>query len=127
MPSYRSTLRKCGRGNSRKSDREFSLLGQGQRQGSGVSEGKMSAAKLAIPFELWLAKPDVEAREPMAGPQPISGGPRVPALLLAPLFGPPQPPRFFPVPTYAVGGHPEQRGNPPATLNLSLRLCGAGG
>src|SRR3989442_7554797 len=93
MPSYRSTLRKCGRGNSRKSDREFSLLGQGQRQGSGVSEGKMSAAKLAIPFELWLAKPDVEAREPVAGTPPIAGGaPRAAPRRASPPGPPPAPP-----------------------------------
>src|SRR2546427_3125361 len=106
MPSYRSTLRKCGRGNSRKSDREFSLLGQGQRQGSGVSEGKMSAAKLAIPFELWLAKPDVEAREPVAGPQPIAEAPRVAGLPRAPLLGPPQPLRVVRGPTPPPGLQP---------------------
>src|SRR2546428_11383045 len=100
MPSYRSTLRKCGRGNSRKSDREFSLLGQGQRQGSGVSEGKMSAAKLAIPFELWIAKPDVEAREPVAGTQtparvapPTSPTARHPLCAAHTPPAPPAPPR----------------------------------
>src|SRR2546425_9765189 len=95
MPSYRSTLRKCGRGNSRKSDREFSLLGQ--RQGSGVSEGKMSAAKLAIPFELWLAKPDVEAREPVAGPPTDAGGAPAATPPRAPPLGPHPPPRILPV------------------------------
>src|SRR2546427_6153337 len=119
MPSYRSTLRKCGRGNSRKSDREFSLLGQGQRQGSGVSEGKMSAAKLAIPFELWLAKPDVEAREPMAGPPPLSGGPPAAALRLAAPFGAPHPPRVFPAPSPPVSGHPKQPGDSPAPPHTS--------
>src|SRR2546427_11427087 len=112
MPSYRSTLRKCGRGNSRKSDREFSLLGQGQRQGSGVSEGKMSAAKLAIPFELWLAKPDVEAREPVAGPQTIAGGARGPAPPVGPLPGPPPPPRIRPGPPPPVSRTPKPPGEP---------------
>src|SRR2546427_11453196 len=113
MPSYRSTLRKCGRGNSRKSDREFSLLGQGQRQGSGVSEGKMSAAKLAIPFELWLAKPDVEAREPVAGTQTIWGGAAVAGPSGGPLLGPPPARAVGPGTTHPPRGQPQKRGEPP--------------
>jgi len=87
----------------------------------------MSAAKLAIPFELWPAKPGAEAHEPVAGPQPLAEVPRVPALRVAPLLCPAQPRRFVRVPTHAVGIHPEQREYPRATLNLPLRLRGTGG
>ncbi len=87
----------------------------------------MSAAKLAIPFEIWSSKPNAEAHEPLPGPQPLAEVPRMPALRVAPLLSPAQPRRFVRVPTHAVGIHPEQREYPRATLNLPLRLRGAGG
>ena len=87
----------------------------------------MSAAKIAIPLELWLDKPNAAAYECLPGPQPLAEPPRVPALRVAPLLGPTQPRRFVRVPTYAVGVHPEQREYPRATLKLPLRLRGAGG
>lgn len=87
----------------------------------------MSAAKLAIPFELWSPKPSTEGHEPSAGSQPVADVPRVPVLRVAPLLRPTQPRQFLRVPTHAVGIHPEQRGYPRASLNLPLRLRGAGG
>jgi hypothetical protein len=87
----------------------------------------MSATKRAIPFESWPAKPAAEAREAAMGPRPLADAPRVPALRMAPLLVPTQPRRFVRVPTHAVGVHPEQREYPRATLNLPLRLRGAGG
>jgi hypothetical protein len=87
----------------------------------------MSATKRAIPFESWPANPLGEARKKPVGPQPLPEVPRVPALRVAPLLGPAQPRRFVRVPTHAVGVHPEQREYPRATLNLPLRLRGAGG
>src|SRR5258708_14021715 len=87
----------------------------------------MSATKRAIPFESWPAKPAAEAREAAMGPQPLADAPRIPALRMAPLLVPAQPRRFVPVPTHAVGVHPEQPEYPRATLNLPLRLRGAGG
>ena len=87
----------------------------------------MSATKRATPSELWPAKPAAEPREPVLGPQPLVNPPRVPALRVAPLLGPTQPRRFARVPTHAVGVHPEHREYPRATLNLPLRLRGAGG
>src|SRR5713101_9865775 len=87
----------------------------------------MSAAKIAIPLELWPDKPSAAVYERLPGPQPLAEPPRVPALRVAPLLGPTQPRRFVRVPTYAVGVHPEQREYPRATLNLPLRLRGAGG
>ena len=87
----------------------------------------MSATKRATPFESWPAKPTADARDAAAGPQPLGDAPRVPALRLAPLLVPAQPRRFVRVPTHAVGVHPENREYPRATLNLPLRLRGAGG
>lgn len=87
----------------------------------------MSATKRATPFESWPAKPAAEAPEAVMGPQPVPDAPRVPALRLAPLLLPTQPRRFVRVPTHAVGVHPEHREYPRATLNLPLRLRGAGG
>src|SRR5712692_3134357 len=87
----------------------------------------MSATKLATPFETWPAKPSADASKPVAGPQPLAEVPRAPALRVAPLLGPTQPRRFVRVPTHAVGVHPEHREYPRATLNLPLRLRGAGG
>jgi len=87
----------------------------------------MSATKRVIPFESWAAKPVAEAREAVAGPQPLPDAAHVPALRLAPLLVAAQPRRFVRVPTYAVGVHPEHREYPRATLNLPLRLRGAGG
>src|SRR5260370_30328111 len=87
----------------------------------------MRATKRAIPFESWPAKPAAEAREAAMGPRPLADAPRVPALRMAPLLVPTQPRRFVRVPTHAVGVHPEQRAYPRATLNLPLRLRGAGG
>jgi len=87
----------------------------------------MSAAKLVIPLELWPHKPGAEALETVAGPRPLAEAPRVPALRMAPLLRPAQPRQFVRVPTHAVGIHPEQREYPRATLNLPLRLRGAGG
>jgi hypothetical protein len=87
----------------------------------------MSATNRVTPFESWPANPLVEARKALAGPQPLAEVPRVPALRVAPLLGSPQPRRFARVPTHAVGVHPEHREYPRATLNLPLRLRGAGG
>lgn len=87
----------------------------------------MSATKRATPLESWPAKPAAEAREAAMGLQPLGEAPRVPALRLAPLLSPTQPRRFVRVPTHAVGVHPEHREYPRATLNLPLRLRGAGG
>ncbi len=87
----------------------------------------MSAAKRVTPFESWPAEPAAQARQAVAPPQPLPEAPRVPALRLAPLLVPAQPRRFVRVPTYAVGVHPEHREYPRATLNLALRLRGAGG
>jgi PilZ domain-containing protein len=87
----------------------------------------MSATKRVTPFESWPAKSAAEPREVMPGPQPLPDVARVPALRVAPLLGPEQPRRFVRVPTHAVGVHPEHREYPRATLNLPLRLRGAGG
>src|SRR6266849_2195083 len=87
----------------------------------------MSATKRVLPFESWPAKPAAEAREAVAPPQSLPDAPHVPALRLAPLLVATQPRRFVRVPTYAVGVHPEHREYPRATLNLPLRLRGAGG
>lgn len=87
----------------------------------------MSAAKLAIPLELWPDKAAAEAQEPVRKPQPLVEVPRVPALRVAPLLRPAQARRFVRVPTHAVGVHPEHREYPRASLNLPLRLRGVGG
>ncbi len=87
----------------------------------------MSATKRVTPFESWPAEPAAQARQAVAPPQSLPDAPRVPALRLAPLLVPAQPRRFVRVPTYAVGVHPEHREYPRATLNLALRLRGAGG
>ncbi len=87
----------------------------------------MSAAKIAIPLELWPDKPNPSAYERVPAPKPPAEAPRVPALRVAPLLRPMQPRRFVRIPTHAVGVHPEQREYPRATLNLRLRLRGAGG
>src|SRR6266851_5275699 len=87
----------------------------------------MSATKRVTPFESWPAEPAAQARQAVAPPQSLPDAPRVPALRLAPLLVPVQPRRFVRVPTYAVGVHPEHREYPRATLNLALRLRGAGG
>jgi hypothetical protein len=87
----------------------------------------MSAAKLAIPLELWPDKAGAEAQEPVQKPQTLVEVRRIPALRVAPLLRPARPRRFVRVPTHAVGVHPEQREYPRATLNLPLRLRGVGG
>src|SRR5260370_11791107 len=87
----------------------------------------MSAAKIAIPLELWPDKPNAAAYERLPAPHPLAEVPRVPALRVAPLLGPTQPRRFVRVPTHAVGVHPEQREYPRATLKLPLRLRGTAG
>lgn len=87
----------------------------------------MSATKRVIPSELWPAAPAANPRESVLGPQPLLNLPRVPALRVEPLLGPSHPRRFVRVPTHAVGVHPEHREYPRATLNLPLRLRGAGG
>ncbi len=87
----------------------------------------MSAAKIAIPLELWPDKPNAAAYKRVPVPQPPTEAPRVPALRVAPLLRPMQPRRFVRVPTHAVGVHPEHREYPRAILNLPLRLRGAGG
>jgi hypothetical protein len=87
----------------------------------------MSATKRATPFEPWPGKPAAEPREALSASQPLADAPRVPALRVAPLLSPVHPRRFDRVPTHAVGVHPEHREYPRATLNLPLRLRGAGG
>jgi hypothetical protein len=87
----------------------------------------MSATKRATSFDPWPAKPAAEPCPSIPGPQPLPDIPRPPALRVAPLLGPTQPRRFVRVPTHAVGVHPEHREYPRATLNLPLRLRGAGG
>ncbi len=87
----------------------------------------MSAAKIAIPLKLWPDKPNPSAYERVPAPKAPAEGPRVPALRVAPLLRPTQPRQFVRIPTHAVGVHPEQREYPRATLNLRLRLRGAGG
>jgi hypothetical protein len=87
----------------------------------------MSARKRAIPFESWPAEPAGERRDAKSAPQPLADPAPKPALRLAPLLGSSQPRRFVRVPTHAVGVHPEHREYPRATLQLPLRLRGAGG
>jgi hypothetical protein len=87
----------------------------------------MTATNRVTPLESWPTKPSKESREVALGPQPVAVAPPVPALRVAPLPVPTQPRRFVRVPTHAVGIHPEQREYPRATLNLPLRLRGAGG